>query len=138
MAHTFGTADWATALMDELNGSSEYASAAKGWGVGFDGSILLSFEADGRLREPVYVLLRLEGGKCQGVELAKGPATKAGFGLRGPFDLWKRILERKMLAATAIFMGKLKLDGDKVTLFKHTAAHRALIACTAAVDTIYP
>jgi putative sterol carrier protein len=64
--------------------------------------------------------------------------ARAGFALRGPFSVWKDILDRKTLAATAILTGRLKIEGDRMTLLKHTAAHRALIACAAAIETDYP
>ncbi len=39
------------------------------------------------------------------------------------------------MAATAILTGKLKVEGERMQLLKHTAANRALIHCTASVDT---
>jgi hypothetical protein len=48
------------------------------------------------------------------------------------------VLSRKTLAATAILTGKMKVEGDKMTLLKHTSAHRALVACAAALDTEFP
>ncbi len=48
------------------------------------------------------------------------------------------MLGGKTLAATAILTGKMKVEGDTMTLLKHTAAHRALVACAAALDTEFP
>ncbi len=55
--------------------------------------------------------------------------------MRGPFQLWREILQRKTMAATAILTGKLQVEGERMKLLKHTAANRALIHCTASVDT---
>lgn len=136
MAVRFATEDWCAALIEEINGSSEYRNAAAKWGVGFNGNILFDFEPDAGLEKPVRLLLQLEGGRCCGASLVDGEQhPDAGFVLRAPFSLWKDILERKTLAATAILTGKLKVDGEKMTLLKHTAANRALVHCTASVDT---
>jgi putative sterol carrier protein len=136
MAHAFGSPDWARALAEEINDSSEYRNAAAKWGVGFDGNLLFVFEADGGLPETKRLLIRLQAGRSDGVQFLDGQArAEVGFTLRAPFGLWKSILERRTLAATAILTGKLAVEGEKLTLLKHTAANRALIHCTASVDT---
>jgi putative sterol carrier protein len=139
MAYVFGTPEWAGALEREINESSEYRNAAVKWGVGFNGDMLFAFRPHGGLAEPVHLLIRLQGGSCQGAEFLDGARpSDVGFTLSAPFELWKEILERRTLAATAILTGKLRVDGEKVTLLKHTAANRALIHCTASVDTVWP
>jgi putative sterol carrier protein len=132
----FGSADWARALEHEIDESSEYRNAAAKWGVGFNGNVLLVFERDERLPSPLQLLIRLEGGRCRGVEFVDDPEhPEAGFTLTAPFTLWQDILERRTLAATAILTGRLKVKGDRMLLLRHTAANRALIHCTASVDT---
>lgn len=139
MAFRFGTPEYAQALCDEINGSSEYRNAAASWGVGFNGNLLFAFEADGALSSALYLLLRLEAGRCEGAEFVPGPShPQAGFTLRAPFRLWREILERKTLAATAILTGKMKIEGDKIMLLKHAGSSRSLIHCTASVPTEFP
>lgn len=134
----FGTAEWAESLCAELAASSEYRNAAKSWGGGFNGNLLLVFEADGALPRTRSLLVRLSGGECHGAEFADGGLhPEAGFVLRGPFALWREILERRTLAATAILTGRMKVEGDKMTLLRHTSAHRALIHCVSSVDTVW-
>jgi len=136
MAERFGTAEWAKSLEQEINASSEYRNAAAGWGVGFNGDVLMVFEADAVLPATKRLLLRLSGGTSSGVEFAGERAeSAAGFVLSAPFTLWKDILERRTLAATAILTGRLKVRGDKTTLLRHIAAHRALVHCAASLDT---
>ncbi len=139
MAVKFGTAEWGEALRDELNRSSEYRNAAAKWGVGFNGNLLFAFEADAALGKPLYLFLRLGEGRCAAAEFVPGPVQQdAGFALRAPFSLWREILERKTLAATAILTGKMRVEGEKLTLLKHAGANRALIHCTASVPTEFP
>jgi len=135
----FGTAAWAAALVAEINASSEYKNAAAKWGDGFNGNVLLVFDADAILPKTHALLVLLSQGACRGASFVDGVAhPDAGFGLRAPFSVWRDVLERKALAATAILTGKMKVEGDKMTLLKHTAAHRALVSCAAALDTEFP
>ncbi len=139
MAIPFGTTAWAEALRAEVNQSSEYRNAAAKWGVGWNGNLLFAFESDAALPKPLYLFLKLGGGRCEGAEFVPGPShPEAGFALRAPFTLWREILERKTLAATAILTGKMRVEGEKLTLLKHAGASRALIHCTATVPTEFP
>ena len=136
MPTKFGTAEWASALKQEINDSSEYRNAADKWGVDFNGNLLFVFEADEGTPVDRSLMLKLSGGTCQDAAFVdKDAHTDAGFVLRGPAHLWREILDRKTMAATAILTGKLKVEGERMQLLKHTAANRALIHCTASVDT---
>jgi putative sterol carrier protein len=137
MAVAFGSQDWADALVEELNGSSEYRNAAKSWGVDFNGNLLFVFEAGDGLPASVHLLIRLRGGSCSGAEfIPDGAHPDAGFVLLAPYSLWRDVLARKTLAATAILTGRLRVQGEnKMILLKHTAAKRALIYCAASIDT---
>jgi putative sterol carrier protein len=139
MAYRFGTAEYARALCEEINRSSEYRNAASKWGVGFNGNILFTFDADDALRNALHLLVRLQSGRCDGAEFVPGPShPDAGFTLRAPFRLWREILERRTLAATAILTGKMKVDGDMITLLKHAGSSRSLIHCVASIPTEFP
>jgi putative sterol carrier protein len=139
MAIPFGTAAWAEALRAEINRSSEYRNAAAKWGVGWNGNLLFAFESDAALSKSLHLFLKLGGGRCEGAEFVPGSShPEAGFALRAPFTLWREILERKTLAATAILTGKMRVEGEKLTLLKHAGASRALIHCTASVPTEFP
>lgn len=136
MTLTFGTGAWADALASGINASSEYRNAAAKWGDGWNGNVLLVFEADAALPATHALLVELSKGACHGARFVEGVAhPDAGFGLRAPFTVWRDVLSRKTLAATAILTGQMSISGDKMTLLKHTAAHRALIACASALDT---
>jgi putative sterol carrier protein len=136
MALKFGTSAWADALAVGINASSEYRNAGATWGAGSNGNVLLVIEPDGMLASGLNLLIRLSKGSCQGAAFVDDPHhPEAGYALRAPYSLWKDILERRTLAATAILTGRLRVDGDKMALLKHTAAHRAMVACCAEIDT---
>jgi putative sterol carrier protein len=139
MALEFGTPEWARALVEAINASSEYRNSGASWGVGFNGNVLFAFEAGGPLPKPLYLLLKLQGGRSTGAEFVNGPTSPdAGFTLRAAYPLWREILGGKTLAATAILMGRMKVEGNTVTLLKHAGAHRSLVHCVASLDTRYP
>ena len=139
MTLAFGTDVWAAALVAEINASSEYRNAAAKWGDGFNGNVLLVFDGDAALPKTHALLVELSKGACQGASFVTGVThPNAGFGLRAPFSVWKDVLSRKTLAATAILTGAMKVEGDRMTLLKHTAAHRALMSCAAMLDTEFP
>ena len=132
----FGTDEWARAVHDAIDASSEYRNAAAGWGKDGGGNILLAFEPDAALASGRYLLLRLRAGRSEGVEFVPGPShPEASFALRGPFTLWRDVLERRTMAATAILTGRLRVEGDRMTLLKHTNAHRALVHVVSSVPT---
>ena len=139
MALEFGSPEWARALADAINASSEYRNSGAAWGVGFNGNVLFAFEAGGPLRQGLYLLLRLEGGRSPGAEFVTGPShPDQGFALRAPYPLWREILGGKTLAATAILTGRMKVEGNMVALLKHAGAHRSLIHCVSSLDTHFP
>ncbi|MCP3977893.1 MAG: hypothetical protein GY716_00995 [bacterium] len=136
MSHAFGTPGWAAALRAEIEGSAEYRRAGAKWGVGFNGNILLAFEADPGLGCPVYLLLRLAAGSCADAAFVDdGRHPEAGFTLRAPFSLWREVLERRLPAPAAIMSGRVAVEGDKMRLLRHTAAARAMLDCAASIDT---
>jgi len=139
MAHTLGTDGWARALTDAINSSSDYRSAAARWGEGFRGDVVLVFEADETLAAECRLLIRLSGGACHGADfVAAGEPADAGFVLRAPASLWRRILARETPVVSVILTGRMKVEGDTMILLRHTAAHRALVHCATSVDTIWP
>jgi putative sterol carrier protein len=134
----FGTAEWARELEQSINASSEVRNAAAAWGVGFNGNLLLVFEPDEGSPAGQSLLLRLQGGRCLGAEFVQGDShPDSGFALRAPLSLWRQILDGKATAATAILTGRMKVEGDKLKLLRYAAAHRAVLACAAGLDTVY-
>ena len=134
----FGSPAWSAALRDALNRSSEYRNAAAKWGDGSNGNLLLAFEADAALPSALHLFLALSRGRCDRAEFVAGPAhPDAAYTLRAPFSLWREILERRTLAAAAILTGRMRVEGDKMTLLRHAGASRALIHVVATVPTAF-
>ncbi len=135
----FGTPEWAGAFAAAVNASSEYRNAGAKWGDGWNGNLLLSYEADAALARPLHLLVRLSAGRCGGAEWVEGSRhPEAAFVLRAPFTLWRDILEGRTLAATAILTGAMKAEGDTIRLLRFAGAHRSLLHCAASVETAFP
>ncbi len=136
MSNRFGTEAWARELERKINGSQEFRSAGSRWGEGFNGNILFVLEADALRQRTQSLLIRLHAGACGGAAFSdEADHPDAGFVLRAPFALWKEILERRAEAAAAILTGRMKVEGDKMTILAHTTAHHVLFHCACSVET---
>ena len=134
----FGSPDWARAVADGLNADTEYRSAGKGWGVGFNGHILLRVEPDGVFPRPIGILYRLKERVCDGVEILDGDPPPVGFVLSAPYQVWKNIFQGKTRALSALMTGKIQVAGSKTTLLKHTRTAQAVLRVTASIPTRFP
>lgn len=136
MGLRFGTPEWAEALAERVNGSSAYRAAASAWGKGFNGDVLLVFDADGVVPVGRQLLLRLAEGRCDAAAFVDDPRhPDAAFVLRAPYGVWIEILSDRTSAASAVLSGRMEVEGDTFTLLRFAAAHRLLMACAAAVET---
>lgn len=136
MAHRFGTPEWAAALAERVNASAAYRAAAAGWGKGFNGNVLLAFEADAVVPVARHLLLRLAEGRCDGCDFVDDPGhPDAAFVLRAPYGVWIEILHDRTSAASAVLSGRMEVEGDTFALLRFASAHRLLMACAGAVET---
>jgi len=116
-----------------INENSEYIEAAKGWGVGFEGSILYLMEASGDIEDDISIYMDLRDGKCLEIKMLspnETPPRKPGLVIRGSLIIWNEIATRQITAMNAIMSGKLKLEGkvNLVMRYSHAAMILAKIA----------
>ena len=92
MSLTFGTDAWAQALVATINASSEYRNAAAKWGDGFNGNVLLVFDADATQASTHALLVELSKGVCRRArtwsDSASSPRCRRRSGARFASD-WK-------------------------------------------------
>ena len=129
--------EWVKAYSDRLNDSQEYADAADGWGVDFDGSFLFEVRPDDAYPgEPVYLFLELEDGRCLEASAIADPAsTTYGFALRADYSDWKELIRGNLNPIEAILSGPFDLDGDRVKVMQYSGAGVAMTDLAATVDT---
>lgn len=137
--HDFGSTAWAHALAARINNDDEYRTAARGWGIGFNGDMMFHVEPDETLTKALRFVLHLRDGICNQVEIVgEDSSTKVGFVLRAPYPVWKQILTGKIRPMAALMTRKIHIEGSLRTLMKYTGAARALLRATASVPTRFP
>ncbi|MHA1270300.1 MAG: SCP2 sterol-binding domain-containing protein [Candidatus Helarchaeota archaeon] len=128
---------WANEYCQALNNSQMYEEAAKGWGVGFEGSILIKMTAQGEVEEDIVSFLDLKDGKCLGITLiepGQSPPREPGFVLEGTFSIWRDLAFKKIDPVQALMTQKLKLTGDMGTIMKFSKAAVLLAEATEKTD----
>ncbi|MFW9938409.1 MAG: SCP2 sterol-binding domain-containing protein [Candidatus Thorarchaeota archaeon] len=112
-----------------INDNSEYAKAAKGWGVDFEGSILYLMEASGEIEDDISIYMDLKNGKCLGIKLLapnERPPRNPGLIIKGSLLIWNEIATRQITAMNAIMSGKLKLEGKINLIMRYSQAAKIL------------
>lgn len=108
-----------------INDNFEYAVAAKGWGVDFEGSILYLMEASGEIEDDLSIFMDLKDGKCLGIELLAPheiPPRKPGLIIKGSLVVWNEIAKKQITAMNAIMSRKLKLEGKVNLVMRYSQA----------------
>jgi len=130
------TPQWAAAFADAINRSTAYREAARHWRW----PLALVLEPALHLGYPVATALvaDLFEGACRGARIHEGDPADAPFVIRGPYPSWKALIAAGADPVASIVTGKLHLTGSLITIVRHVAASRALVACARAVPTAFP
>ena len=121
-------------LMRALNGSQAFREASADWGNGFNGNVLLVFEAEPGEGDPARtgVLLRLEAGGCRGAERVDAAEhAEAGFVFRARRSVWSEMLDGSTDPLGAAMSGRLKVEGNYLLLLRHAKIAPSVVACVA-------
>jgi putative sterol carrier protein len=129
--------DWAKEYCQALNNSPEYEKAAKGWGIDFDGSILLKMTKSGEMEFDAGAFADLKDGKCLGITVI-GPdddlPRPPGLILEGPMLLWKQIAFKERDVIKSLMHGDLIVEGDMGMVMKYAQAAMMLADITEKTD----
>ncbi len=110
--------EWAKAFKDEVNRSSVYKSAGKGW----KGIVMDLFDGEAR-------------------DIKVGPASdaqKCDFVITAPYTRWKEVATSQLDATKGMLQGKLKLKGDLPTIVRYTKASQEMTLCTTRIPVEWP
>ncbi|MEF8853566.1 MAG: SCP2 sterol-binding domain-containing protein [Haloarculaceae archaeon] len=123
---------WADRLQERVNGGP-FAEAAGDFEATFRFEILPD---DAYIGDPVALTVVVADGACVA---ARGFDRDAGydFALRGPYTVWKDLLEDEVELTAAVMGGPLDLDGSTIKLMQHREAVTELVRAARAVDTDY-
>ena len=128
---------WASQLKDELNKSSSYKAAAKGWK--WTVGLVIEAEPDKNVPEPVGVVMDLYDGEARDIKV--GPAADAqacNFVITAPYSRWKQVATKQLDAIKGMLTGKLKLKGDLPTIVRYTKASQELTEATTRLSVKWP
>src|SRR5437879_8204888 len=129
--------EWASAFKDEVNRSSTYKSAAKGWkwSVG----LVVEAEPDQNVPESKGVVMDLVDGSARDITVGTAAdAQKCDFVITAPYTRWKQVATKELDATKGILQGKLKLKGDLPTIVRYTKASQEMTECTTRVPVEWP
>ncbi|MHA1378918.1 MAG: SCP2 sterol-binding domain-containing protein [Candidatus Helarchaeota archaeon] len=128
---------WAQNFCKALNTSEEYAAAAKGWGIDFEGAMLFVWTPSGEIDFEIRTFLDLKDGKCLGIKLLKpgeDPPRPAGMILKAPMNIWKKLAFKELNPVQCLMSGDLKLEGDMNIAMKYSQAAMILADVTEKTD----
>ena len=124
--------EWADRLQERVN-SGRFSEVAGGFEATFRFEILPDEDYPG---DPVALTVVVADGACVA---ARGFDRDADcdFTLRGPYGVWRDLLEDEVELTSAVMGGPLDLEGSKLTLMQHREAVAELVRAAQAVDTEY-
>ncbi|MFB6161874.1 MAG: hypothetical protein ABEJ86_00310 [Halococcoides sp.] len=127
---------WTDEFRDRLEHNDAFAEHAKGWGVSFDGDILLTIESDEHLPEgPMHLLLELEDGACLGANRVEDPeSVEFGVSIAGTYADWERLLTGEEDVARIMTQGPFDVDGPKLKLLSYRSALAELVETARQTD----
>ena len=131
----FGSQAWVTRLMDEVNRSEAYQSAAKNW----EGDFLFVVEPGGTLADPIYMYMDLYHGKCRQAFIIDQPdSLDPEYQVRGKMHVWQAIAEQQLDPIKALLTRQLLLKGNMAKVMRNVKAASELVNCTTRLDTVFP
>ena len=129
--------EWAELFKGEVNKSSVYKSAAKGWK--WTVGLVVEAEPDKGVPEDTGLFLDLYEGEARDVKVVSADeARKADFVITAPYSRWKEVMKKELDPTKAMLQGKLKLKGDLPTIVRYTKASQEMTECTTRVPVEWP
>jgi len=131
------SSDWASAFKDEVNKSSAYQAAGKGWK--WTVGLVVEAEPDKHFPESRGIVMDLFDGTARDVKV--GPAEdaqKCDFVITAPYSRWKEVATKQLDATKGMLQGKLKLKGDLPTIVRYTKASQEMTECTTRIPVEWP
>jgi len=131
------SSDWAKQFKDEVNKSSVYKAAGKGWK--WTVGLVVEAEPDKNFPDSRGVVMDLFDGEAR--DITVGPASEAqkcDFVITAPYTRWKQVAMKELDATKGMLQGKLKLKGDLPTIVRYTKASQEMTECTTRVAVEWP
>jgi hypothetical protein len=131
--------EWIAAWKAILDESPTFDEAAAGWGVGFDGSILLAVEGDDALADPPsFYVEPVDGSVAEARPVDASGEVEAGFRLSAPYTVWKRLIRGELGPEAAVAGGEFDFEGDLARAMQYREAMAIMTAAASVIDTEFP
>ncbi len=129
---------WAQQFKDEINKSSVYKSAAKGWK--WKVGLVIEAEPDKNFPEAKGVVMDLFDGAARDIHIGSADDARAcDFVIVGSYTRWKQVATKELDATKGMLQGKLGLKkGDLPTIVRYTKASQEMTECTTRVPVQWP
>jgi len=135
MGLPLGTEEWVMALKNEVNKSDEYRKASLTW----EDDFYFIVDKGGAVTEDIVIYLDLWHGECRDAFAVSDPGTKSpAFEVRGPLDIWKKIVNKEINPVKGIMTRQLKLKGNMLKILKAPKSAVELVECVTRIDTEWP
>src|SRR5258708_37448644 len=123
------SSEWARQFKDEVNASSVYKSAAKGWK--WTVGLVVEAEPDKNFPDSRGIVMDLFDGTARDITVGTAAdAQKCDFVITAPYTRWKQVATKELDATKGILQGKLKMKGDLPTIVRYTKASQEMTECT--------
>src|ERR1700694_6007564 len=131
------SSDWAKQFKDEINKSSTYKQAGKGWK--WTVGLVVEAEADKNFPGAQAFFMDRFDGEARAIKMVSdSEAGKADFVITAPYSRWKQVMQRELDPTKGMMQGKLKLKGDLPTIVRYTRASQERTECTTRIPVEFP
>ena len=134
MGIKFASAEWMTALKDELNRSEGYRDAAKTW----EGDFYWIISGMPGTSSDVYLYVDLWHGACRDASVSDATAKKPEFVIEATFPTWRKVVDKKLDPIQGMVTRQLKLKGNMLKIMKAPKAATELVAAATRIETEWP
>jgi len=129
--------EWAEQFKDEINRSSVYRQAARGWK--WTVGLVIEAEPDRSFPESRGIVMDLLDGEARDIRVGSADNARAcDFVITAPYSRWKQVATKELDATRGMLTGKLKLKGDLPTIVRYTKASQEMTECTTRVPVRWP
>jgi len=129
--------EFAVAFKDQINKSSVYKQAGKGWK--WTVGLVAEAEPDRNFPEAKGLLMDLFDGTARDVKsVTPAEAGNCDFVITAPYSRWKQVMQKELDPTKGMMQGKLKLKGDLPTIVRYTRASQEMTECTTRIDVEFP
>ena len=129
--------EWAQQFKDEINRSTVYRQAARGWR--WTVGLVVEAEPNRNFPESRGIVMDLVEGEARDIKVGNADEARAcDFVITAPYSRWKQVMQKELDPTKGMMQGKLKLKGDLPTIVRYTRASQEMTECTTRIPVEFP